>query len=186
LGKIGENNASFLNNLRGIFVSDSFFALIELKEWESFFNTSLDKFCFRLGGETIVEKMNENHKSGVDYIKTNQTKILTTILLEVLKHYPKWQEKYGYDEDDEKDIMPNISTINDFANLIMPKRIHILSVYSDDFPYIGYDFDCTWDDEHGLGIMMLKDKIVKIGGGDISFLNWVAEEDRDKTNNSPE
>lgn len=29
--------------------------------------------------------------------------------------------------------------------------------------YIGFELDCSWDDEHGVDVMMHKDKVVKIG-----------------------
>ena len=39
------------------------------------------------------------------------------------------------------------------------------------------DIGCTWDDEHGLGFMVHGDRVVKLGGADTSFLEWVAERD---------
>jgi len=159
---------------------DSLSVYIELNDWKQFFNNNLDKLEFNFGGETIENKLNQNHKKGLDYLKNNQTKILTTILSEVLKCYSIWQEEYGYDDDEKEEIMPDVTSIKDFVSLVKPNRIHVLSIYKDDFPYTGYDFNCSWDEEHGLGIMMFKDEIIKIGGSDTSFLNWIAEKDRDK------
>lgn len=54
--------------------------------------------------------------------------------------------------------------------------------------YVGFSFWCTWDDEHGLGVMTHKNRVVKIGGVDTALLNWIAESDLNslKTNTGTE
>jgi hypothetical protein len=52
-----------------------------------------------------------------------------------------------------------------------------MNVSKDGFAYVGYEFGCTWDDEHGLGFMTHKDRIIDFGGADTSFLTWVASGD---------
>lgn len=37
-----------------------------------------------------------------------------------------------------------------------------------------------WDIEHYFGVMMLYDRVVKLGGADTSFLTSIAEEDLEK------
>ena len=39
------------------------------------------------------------------------------------------------------------------------------------------EFYAVWDEEHGLGVMMYRNKVVAMGGADMSFLTWVAEKD---------
>lgn len=41
-----------------------------------------------------------------------------------------------------------------------------------------------WDIEHYFGVMMLYDRVVKLGGADTSFLTWIAEEDLEKKSQS--
>lgn len=43
--------------------------------------------------------------------------------------------------------------------------------------YVGYEFRCTWDEEHGMGVMTHKNRVVAIGGADVSILEWIAESD---------
>jgi hypothetical protein len=47
----------------------------------------------------------------------------------------------------------------------------------DGFAYAGYQFRCTWDQEHGLGIMTHRDRIIEIGGSDSSFA-WVRDPEK--------
>jgi len=156
---------------------ESFNSFIELEEWKNYFKNDLNTLHFRLGGEMTVEEMSKNYEKGLNYLKDQQKLILTVILSELIKRYPKWQEQYGYNDDEKIEIMPDIIDLNDFSNLILPVKIQILPVFKDGFPYMGYEFKCSWDEEHGLGIMMFKDRIVKIGGVDTSFLIWIAEDD---------
>ena len=42
---------------------------------------------------------------------------------------------------------------------------------------MGFKFGCTWDDEHGLGVMTHRGHVVEVGGADTAFLEWIAEAD---------
>ncbi|KFF03578.1 hypothetical protein IW19_21550 [Flavobacterium reichenbachii] len=97
-----------------------------------------------------------------------------------MKVYPEWKKRYDYSEKDKPDFMPDVTETKDFANLISPTTVYITSVFKDDLPYIGFLFSCSWDSEHGLGVMTHKDRIVEIGGADTAFLTWIAEEDMKK------
>lgn len=41
-------------------------------------------------------------------------------------------------------------------------------------PYIGLDFGCAWDAEHGYGMMMAGTDVVETGGADVGGLSWIA------------
>ena len=73
--------------------------------------------------------------------------------------------------------MPDVENIEQFKDLIGLSQIHLLNVSKDNVAYVGYEFGCNWDDEHGLGFMTHKDRIIDFGGADTSFMAWVAEED---------
>ncbi|MFI6515723.1 DUF6985 domain-containing protein [Spirillospora sp. NPDC050679] len=58
--------------------------------------------------------------------------------------------------------------------------LHAISVHQvsrDGRPYVGLEFDCPWDDEHGVGVLMNGPRTVRIGGADTAYLLWIAEED---------
>ena len=88
-----------------------------------------------------------------------------------------WADSMDKDEFDE--VMPEVSDIEGFRNLIGLANIHVLAVEKDDIAYIGFELGCTWDSEHGLGFMMHGSRVVKLGGADTSFLEWIAEQDLD-------
>jgi hypothetical protein len=47
-----------------------------------------------------------------------------------------------------------------------------------DVPYIGYEFGCNWEEEHGYGVMMHGMRQVAIGDADTALHLWVAQKDK--------
>lgn len=47
-------------------------------------------------------------------------------------------------------------------------------------PYIGLDFSCAWEDEHGYGLMMAGTEVVETGGADVGALSWIAARHAEK------
>lgn len=41
-------------------------------------------------------------------------------------------------------------------------------------PYFGVELACTWEGEHGYGIMFHGTEVVETGGGDVPNLSWIA------------
>lgn len=73
--------------------------------------------------------------------------------------------------------MPDVKSIEDFRDLIGLHAVNIHQVEKDGIPYAGFEFGCTWDAEHGLGVLMHGTRTVEIGGADTAILLWIAKED---------
>lgn len=86
------------------------------------------------------------------------------------------------DAEDADSLMPDVEHVSQFNNLIGLSTVHILNVSKENTAYVGYQFGCTWDDEHGLGIMTHKNRVIQIGGADSSFLTWIAKKDLNPDN----
>src|SRR5512135_250594 len=63
--------------------------------------------------------------------------------------------------------------------------VHIVGPQKDGHAYVGYEFACVWDGEHGLGVMTHRGRVVQVGGGDTAFLTWVAKRDLEGPAKSP-
>ncbi|MCC9071000.1 hypothetical protein LNQ49_05250 [Flavobacterium sp. F-65] len=145
--------------------------VIDLKDWQLFFNENEESIYYTILDEDFesLKETTTEHDNGIQYLQNNQTKILESILSELLNKYPKLQEIYDYSDEDKQDFMPDISQIKDFADLLSPSTIYITSEFKDNIPHIGYLFYCSWDSEHGLGVMTHKNQIIKIGGAETAF-----------------
>lgn len=114
---------------------------------------------------TTQEQINSIH-----FLRDNSEKIRDAILNALLKELPDIREIY-------EDLVPEINCFADFKNVLGLSTIHVLNSNKDDFSYIGYELGCDWDDEHGLGVMMHKDRVVEIGQADTSFNYWITYKD---------
>lgn len=152
---------------------------ITLNNWKLFFEYE-NEIGLNIGGDCLVNRLSIIHEKGYSFLIKEQADLLDIILEQILLFYPNWQEEFGYEDDDKDDYMPDIYEKWQFKKLIFPVKIFIHDVSKDDMPYIGIQFNCTWDDEHGLGIMCHNKRILKIGGADVAFMSWIAEEDLSK------
>ncbi|MDA1478253.1 DUF6985 domain-containing protein [Bacillus changyiensis] len=82
----------------------------------------------------------------------------------------KWEERATY--------LPDVDSSDQLFDLIELCNIHIHDVSNDGMAYIGYEFTCAWEEEHGIGVMTHKNRIVAIDGADTSILSWIAENDK--------
>ncbi len=151
---------------------------IQLNEWEKFFGYKLG-IKLNVGGDSIVDEITEIHENTFNYLVEQQANILDIVVNEFYLQYPIWQEEYGYDEDEKLYLMPNLTCIEDLKKLINPQKIYIMDIETDNIAYCGIDFHCRWDEEHGLGLMIHKRRIVKVGGADTAFTTWIAEDDKE-------
>lgn len=164
---------------------------ITLKAWQGFQTrkgpyASIDSdngsdgiFRISTGGDMVDNhpEVKDFHVMAYKFLTEHQEKIKNAILISLFAEYQDIQADYGYKGDEKNAFMPDISVTDDFKRLIGLANVHLLNVEKEGFGYVGYEFGCTWDGEHGLGIMTHKDRIIKIGGADISFLTWVANRD---------
>jgi hypothetical protein len=151
---------------------------IELESWNKLYEQDL---AIRLivGGDSEVDKVIDHHYQAYNYISLNQQKILRIIFDAVYEHYPIWKDEYDYDKDEKSVPMPDIASSIELKELLYPIRIFIMDVDVEGVSYFGIEFKCKWEKEHGLGIMLYKDRVVDVGYADKAFLSWVAEADKD-------
>lgn len=183
-----------MSKIPNLILDDDGFGLeghIELLAWKGFQsrngaygaqdseNPSNGIFKIRSGGDMVVDqlKIEDYHKKAITYLIDNQTEIQECILNALMTEYPNLQELYGYELEEKIQYMPDVHITEDFKNLIGIANIHLLNAEKDGVGYVGFEFGCTWDNEHGLGIMTHKNRVVKMGGADTSFLTWVAKAD---------
>ena len=126
------------------------------------------------------EPPNDQETQALRWLLKNETAVQRAILEHLKAEYPALQEQYGYTAEEAADLMPPIAEAGEFRRLIGLHSVYIHPLMRDALPYIGFEFGCTWDDEHGLGVLMHGTRVVDMGGADTSFLLWIAEKDADE------
>jgi hypothetical protein len=107
----------------------------------------------------------------------NEPAVGGSVLRAIFAAYPDLRDAYGYDDEEAAEIMPEIERPEQLRTLIGLSNVHVLNVAKGGVAYIGFEFGCTWDEEHGLGVMTHRKRVVEVGGADTSFLTWIAERD---------
>jgi hypothetical protein len=111
------------------------------------------------------------------YLKENGESIREAILKAIFEKYPEWQEEFGFDEDEKAKYMPDLLEAGQLKTLMGPATIFLHTFVKDGMAYIGFECGCTWDDEHGLGVLIHGERVVGLGEADTAILGWEAKKD---------
>ncbi|WP_200961726.1 DUF6985 domain-containing protein [Paenibacillus sp. Soil724D2] len=159
---------------------------ITLDAWRGFLTKKNGAFGLYFGGDMVIDNptIEDEHIAAYRYIVDNQYAIRDAVLEALLKNYKDLQEHYGYEDEEAEQYMPDVNEMGDFKKLIGLINVHVMNVYKNGMAYFGLEFDCTWDEEHGFGVMMYKDNVVELGGANKSILTWVAERAKNEIGNN--
>jgi hypothetical protein len=69
-----------------------------------------------------------------------------------------------------------VRNVEDLKSLVGLHTVNVHQITRDGLPYIGYEFGCNWEEEHGLGALMHGTTVVQIGGADTALLLWIAKQ----------
>ena len=111
----------------------------------------------------------------------NEAKVIEASLEGIYSIYDSEQEKYGYTGEEKSEYMPDIHHLDDIRKVVNLHSVNIHPISKNSCPYIGLEFACTWDDEHGTGVLLNGSRIVEVGGADTAILLWIAEQDAEKS-----
>ncbi|SFD38209.1 hypothetical protein SAMN04488168_1367 [Bacillus sp. 491mf] len=98
----------------------------------------------------------------------NWKKLQHDILQPLLDYYKQKRHELGYD-DTFNENYPLIETIDQLLDRISLVGISVLYTKSLEGRYIGLSFDCTWDTENGLGILLINEKVARVGYQDVAM-----------------
>ena len=106
----------------------------------------------------------------IQYLTKNSEIVRDSLLNSLLKDYPNTKEIY-------EDLMPEINSIEEYKKHLGLSFRHIMDSEKDGFAYYGFELGCSWDDEHGVGVMMHKDRVIEVGLAEESFNHWTIYDD---------
>jgi uncharacterized protein DUF6985 len=124
-----------------------------------------------------TEPLTHSEISSIAWAIENEARLSEALISSLLKEYPALQEQYGYSGKEKDELMPDIQSAGELRALIGLYALNVHQLQKDGVPYLGFEFGCSWDEEHGLGVLMHDTRTVEIGGADTAFLLWIAKED---------
>lgn len=171
-----------------VIIGDDYEGFLILDAWKGFHSRqgpygSLDKEEKSVGQVKVtiegipvdyVKICSPAQVAAIKYLLENSELIQASLLNGLLAKFPAWKEIYD-------DGLPDVSGISQFKDIIGLSYLHVLSAEKDGYAYIGFELGCTWDEEHGAGVMMNKDRVIEVGQADTSFNSWAAYDDNGTT-----
>ncbi|WP_238364302.1 DUF6985 domain-containing protein [Mesobacterium pallidum] len=118
--------------------------------------------------------LSEEERALAEWVPAHHADQARTVQKAVLAEY---KDACSWVADVQGASLPVISGPEALGQVVTLKKIFVHQVSRDGRPYVGYQFECAWDGEHGLGVLMHGQRIVERGGADCAFLLWMAEED---------
>ncbi|MBC2319215.1 DUF6985 domain-containing protein [Listeria booriae] len=100
---------------------------------------------------------------------SNMDEIMDAVELGIFEYYEDNYEEYrdmaGEVEADK--IAPEISTIEELGNLVIPTQLIVRRVRKNGVRRIGLVCDCTWDIDNGVGVRIENEKVEEVDNQDI-------------------
>lgn len=125
--------------------------------------TTFDLFVDADDGAEPVPSQVRAFESFVEH----EASICAVVLDAIFRWYERWRKQDP--EWFEMCDCPEIGKSDELRDLM---EFDSLRIRGDEFKgtaLIGLSFDCEWDDEHGLGVLMHRGTILDLGGADVAF-----------------
>lgn len=137
------------------------------KEEEILFNEKKEEIVLLIAGDEDGE-FEQGQYEAYTIFRDKWHTIQKNILPSILEYYNARREELGYDVEINTDY-PYIENEN-----VLLKHITLVGVkvpYADIYGgrSIGLSFDCSWDDENGLGIRLNNEEVIDVGFQDIAI-----------------
>ncbi len=131
------------------------------------FNGSENIITLAVYGEEDEEFSAKQYESYTKLLDS-WSEIQKSVIDRGLSYYIDLRKKLGY-EVQENEHYPKIESKDDFLKHIEFVGITIFAAKKLDGRYVGLTFDCSWDEENGLGFLLINEKVEKIGYQDVSM-----------------
>ena len=120
--------------------------------------------------------INEEEKKLINWFLDNNSTVISVVKDILFRAYP--EIKNGYIEEfgeEVADLFPPVTEVEDIKSVLGIVNIHIHTIAKDNIPVIGLEIGCDWEEEHGIGMLFWKDRILDFGQADTAFVNWIAK-----------
>lgn len=121
-----------------------------------------------LVGGTEDGDFDEGQCVSYNSLMDNWEQIQHSILQPILDYYKQKRQELGYDASINEDY-PLIETVDQLIEHITLVGISVPYDFLRDGRDIGISFDCLWDEENGLGVRLINEKVDEVGYQDVAI-----------------
>ena len=153
-------------------INDSIFGKIEYdyiwfrRSKIKFFNNEVDIMLMIAGDDE--GQFEDGQYEAYQALINKWNEIQETFLEPILEYYKQKRKELGYDMELNKNY-PEIKSTKELLNYITLVGIKV--PYADIYGgrSIGISFDCSWDEENGLGLRLNNEEVIDVGYQDIAI-----------------
>lgn len=102
------------------------------------------------------------YSAAIAWFLARQEAVKAAALDAILGFTAKLREEYGIEDED----LDELSSASQLPPLLGLSFVHIWPHTKGGLPYFGLELECSWDVEHGCGVMFHGTRVVDIGGSD--------------------
>lgn len=116
------------------------------------------------------------------WLVAHETEVAAAVLNGIFAAYPRFREEYldAYNLESEPEVaavVPVLDRAEQLTGMMGLYAVFVLPLPNDGVGYVGFEFGCAWEREHGLGVLTNRNRVVEIGQADTAFDGNRAEED---------
>lgn len=118
-------------------------------------------------------------RAAYEHLKAHEAEVATAVRAAIFAVYGPWRQNFvaQLGEEYASTHMPHIDDADGLRPLIGLYNVLVLPVARDGIAYVGFALDCTWDEEHQLGVLAHGSRVLTVGSADASFDEHAAMED---------
>jgi hypothetical protein len=112
------------------------------------------------------------------HLRESGPQVRDALLAAIFAEYPTFREEYldSYDKDDDERV-PALERPDQLRSLMGLGNLFVLTEHRDGMAYVGFEFGCEWESEHGLGVMTHGTRVIDIGQAPDAFQPHAARKD---------
>jgi hypothetical protein len=110
------------------------------------------------------------------WVVEHQAAAHDAMLERLFDEYPGIREQYkgSFGKEERKKVLPKIRFPAQLKELVGIHSIQVHPIAKDGKPFIGVELGCTWDAEHGLGVLLHGPTPLEVGIADTAITLWIA------------
>jgi hypothetical protein len=121
--------------------------------------------------------LDDNEMALAQWFLDHETDVSEAVKSAILQAYGELRESGDFSRDEVEELLPLLATPDDLRERIGLFAVNVHQIAKEGIPYLGFECGCTWDQEHGLGVLMHGTRVVAVGRADTAGLLWIAEQD---------
>jgi hypothetical protein len=132
------------------------------------------EFELKLIGPALGEPSQRQEDAFLDFLDHRDevcNRVVDAIYDHYRCHWGDWREpaKPGAEGPDYKELLiPELSSRDGLKDVIRLAALSVIDYLEDEMGVLGFCFSCSWDGEHGLGVLVRDGEVIEIGENEIT------------------